>query len=135
MGHTELVRQVAEQLGEPGWDAQAVATSFERARGKRAVGERIGGDGFVATASKTMAASAERSASHGARSGRPGPAGSRPQRELPQRVLPPTRRHAVGAHLAGCPPRRVPRVGASSVKPPRGPAPVETEEVEVRAVG
>jgi hypothetical protein len=59
MGHAELVRRVAELLGVPGWDAQAVATSFERARGKRAVGERIGGDGFVATASKTMAASAE----------------------------------------------------------------------------
>ncbi|MGH9231308.1 MAG: hypothetical protein ACRD07_21705 [Acidimicrobiales bacterium] len=59
-GHTELVGQVAELLGELGWDAQAVATSFERARGKRAVGERIGGDGFVATASKTIAASAER---------------------------------------------------------------------------
>jgi hypothetical protein len=59
MGHTELVGRVAELLGVLGWDAQAVATSFERARGKRAVGERIGGDGFVATASKTMAASAE----------------------------------------------------------------------------
>jgi uncharacterized protein YndB with AHSA1/START domain len=33
--------------------------SFERARGKRAVGERIGGNGFVATASKTVAAGAE----------------------------------------------------------------------------
>ena len=59
MGHTEIVRRVAGLLGEPGWDAQAVAMSFERARGKRAVGERIGGDGFVATASKTVAASAE----------------------------------------------------------------------------
>lgn len=47
-------------LGGPGWDAQAVAGSFERARGKRAVGQRIGGDGFVAGASKTVAASAER---------------------------------------------------------------------------
>jgi hypothetical protein len=59
IGHTELVRRVADVLGGPAWDAQAVAMSFERARGKRAVGERIGGDGFVATASKTMAASAE----------------------------------------------------------------------------
>jgi uncharacterized protein YndB with AHSA1/START domain len=59
MGHTELVQRVGELLGVLGWDAQAVATSFERACGKRAVGERIGGDGFVATASKIMAASAE----------------------------------------------------------------------------
>jgi hypothetical protein len=42
-----------------GWDTQAIAMSVERARGKRAVGERIGGDGFVATASKTVAAGAE----------------------------------------------------------------------------
>jgi hypothetical protein len=61
MGHTELVQRVAEVVGTHGlgWDAQAVTTSFERARGKRAVGERIGGDGFVATASKTIAVSAE----------------------------------------------------------------------------
>ena len=61
MGHTELVRRVAAQLRAHalGWDAQAVTTSFERLRGKRAVGERIGGDGFVATASKTIAAGAE----------------------------------------------------------------------------
>lgn len=59
MGHTELVGRVGELVGVVGWDAEAVAMSFERARGKRAVGERIGGDRFVATASKTMAASAE----------------------------------------------------------------------------
>ena len=61
MGHTELVGRVAAQLRVHalGWDAQAVTTSFERARGKRAVGERIGGDGFVATASKTIGAGAE----------------------------------------------------------------------------
>ena len=60
MGHTELARRVAELLGiHPlGWDAQAVTTSFERARGKRAVGERVGG-GFVAGASRTIAAPAE----------------------------------------------------------------------------
>jgi hypothetical protein len=59
MGHNEIVQRVGELPGVVGWDAQAVATSFERARGKRAVGERIGGDGFVATASKTIAAGAE----------------------------------------------------------------------------
>jgi len=59
IGHSELVGRVIELPGVAGWDAQAVATSFERARGKRAVGQRIGGDGFVATVSKTIAASAE----------------------------------------------------------------------------
>lgn len=59
IGHTEIVRRVGELPGVAGWDAQAVAMSFERARGKRTVGQRIGGDGFVATSSKTIAASAE----------------------------------------------------------------------------
>lgn len=61
MGHTEIARRVAELRGIHvlGWDAQAVATSFERSRGMRAVGQRIGRDGFVASASKTMAAGAE----------------------------------------------------------------------------
>ena len=59
MGHTEIVTRVAEVPGVLAWDAQAVAMSFERARGKRGVGERIGGDGFVATASRTIAASTE----------------------------------------------------------------------------
>lgn len=59
MGHTELVQRVGELPGVLGWDAEAVTMSFERARGKRAVGQRIGGDGFVATASKTIAAGAE----------------------------------------------------------------------------
>jgi len=62
MGHTQIATRVAELRGIHvlGWDAQAVTTSFERARGKRAVGERIGGDGLVASASKTIAATAER---------------------------------------------------------------------------
>jgi len=62
MRHTEIATRVAELRGIHvlGWDAQAVTTSFERARGKRAVGERIGSDGLVASASKTIAADAER---------------------------------------------------------------------------
>ena len=60
LAHTEIARRVAELRGTPilGWDAQAVATSFERSRGMRAVGERCGPDGFVASASKTIAAPA-----------------------------------------------------------------------------
>jgi hypothetical protein len=60
LGHTELARQLADVIGCDilGWDAQAVATSFERSRGMRAVGERCGPDGFVASASKTIAAPA-----------------------------------------------------------------------------
>ncbi|HEY5873917.1 MAG TPA: hypothetical protein VIT64_01395 [Ilumatobacteraceae bacterium] len=59
--HTEIARRVAELRGTAilGWDAQAVTTSFERSRGMRAVGERCGPDGFVASASKTIAAPAD----------------------------------------------------------------------------
>jgi uncharacterized protein YndB with AHSA1/START domain len=52
--HREVARWVAEQLGiEPlVWEAQAVTLSYERARGRRAVGERP--DGFAITASRTV---------------------------------------------------------------------------------
>jgi hypothetical protein len=59
MGHTEIARRVGEVPGVPGWYAQAVTMSFERARGMRAVGQRTGREGFVAGASKTIAASAQ----------------------------------------------------------------------------
>jgi hypothetical protein len=59
LGHLEVVRRVAAIPDVSAWEAQAVATSFERASGMRAVGQRIGPDGYVATASKTMAAPAE----------------------------------------------------------------------------
>jgi len=41
-----------------GWDAQAITVSYERARGLRAVGERV--DGFGITASKRIEAPVER---------------------------------------------------------------------------
>ena len=52
--HREIARWVAEQQGvEPlAWNAQAVAGSYERARGLRAVGEPP--DGFTITATKTV---------------------------------------------------------------------------------
>lgn len=52
--HREIARWVADELGiEPlAWNAQAITTSYERARGGRAVGEHE--DGFVITASKTV---------------------------------------------------------------------------------
>jgi hypothetical protein len=61
MDHTALARRVSQELEIHilAWDAQAITTSFERSRGKRAVGERVGGDGFVASVSKTMKAGAE----------------------------------------------------------------------------
>jgi uncharacterized protein YndB with AHSA1/START domain len=53
--HREIARWVAEQQGIAplAWNAQAVAGSYERARGLRAVGEHP--DGFTITASKTVA--------------------------------------------------------------------------------
>jgi uncharacterized protein YndB with AHSA1/START domain len=53
--HREIARWVAEQQGvDPlAWNAQAVAHSYERARGLRALGEHP--DGFRITAQKTVA--------------------------------------------------------------------------------
>ena len=58
--HREIARWVAEQQGiHPlAWNAQAVAGSYERARGLRAVGEHA--DGFTITASKTVAVPVDR---------------------------------------------------------------------------
>lgn len=56
--HTEIARWVAEQHSIDGWHSQAVAVSFERASGRRAVGEYP--DGFRISASKTVAVSIDR---------------------------------------------------------------------------
>jgi hypothetical protein len=59
--HRDIARWVAEQQGgiHPlAWNAQAVAYSYERARGGREIGQRA--DGFAATASKTVAVPVER---------------------------------------------------------------------------
>ena len=58
--HREIARWVAEQQGivPLAWNAQAVAGSYERARGLRAIGEHP--DGFRAGATKTVAVPAER---------------------------------------------------------------------------
>ena len=53
--HREVARWIAEQQGiEPlAWNAQAVANSYERARGLRAVGEHA--DGFRISVTRTVA--------------------------------------------------------------------------------
>jgi uncharacterized protein YndB with AHSA1/START domain len=58
--HREIARWVAEQQGVVplAWNAQAVAGSYELARGLRVVGEKP--DGFAVTTSKTVAVSVER---------------------------------------------------------------------------
>jgi hypothetical protein len=58
--HREIARWVADQQGivPLAWNAQAVVSSYERARGLRAVGEHP--DGFRITASKTVAAPVDR---------------------------------------------------------------------------
>jgi hypothetical protein len=58
--HREIARWVAAQQGtDPlAWNAQAVVSSYERARGLRAVGEHE--DGFAITASKTVAVPVQR---------------------------------------------------------------------------
>lgn len=54
MDHREIARKVAAELGiDPlVWNAQAVTTSYERAKGRRAVRS----DGFAAPVSRTIAA-------------------------------------------------------------------------------
>jgi uncharacterized protein YndB with AHSA1/START domain len=58
--HREIARWVAGRLGiDPlAWNAQAIALSYERARGLRAVGQRS--DGFAVTVSRTVAVPVER---------------------------------------------------------------------------
>lgn len=58
--HREIARWVADELRiEPlAWNAQAITTSYERARGGRAVGEHP--NGFAVSASKTVAVPVER---------------------------------------------------------------------------
>lgn len=58
--HREIARWVATQLAiEPlAWNAQAIAVSYERARGLRAVGQRA--EGFAVTAQKTVAVPVDR---------------------------------------------------------------------------
>ena len=60
LGHREIARRVAEEQEiEPlAWDAQAVTTSYQRARGGRAVGQHPGG--FEITASKTVGVPVDR---------------------------------------------------------------------------
>lgn len=56
--HTEIARWVAHEHATDGWDAQAVTVSYERASGRRAVGEHA--DGFSITVSKTVAVPVDR---------------------------------------------------------------------------
>jgi uncharacterized protein YndB with AHSA1/START domain len=56
--HGEIARWLASEHGIDGWSSQSVTVSYERARGRRAVGERA--DGFVVGASKTVAVPVER---------------------------------------------------------------------------
>ena len=56
--HREIARWLQSEQGIDGWSAQSVTVSYERARGRRAVGEHA--DGFAITASKTVAVPVER---------------------------------------------------------------------------
>ena len=56
--HPEIASYVRDELGIDGWWAQNITVGYERARGKRAVGQLV--DGFSATASKTVNVPVER---------------------------------------------------------------------------
>ncbi len=56
--HPEIARWLSEERGVDGWDAQSVTVGYERASGRRAVGEHA--EGFAITASKTVAVPVDR---------------------------------------------------------------------------
>jgi Domain of unknown function (DUF4287) len=56
--HPEIARWLQAEHGIDGWSAQSVTVSYERARGRRAVGEHA--DGFAITAQKTVAVPVDR---------------------------------------------------------------------------
>ena len=58
MPHREIARWLEAEHGIDGWTAQSVTVSYERARGRRAVGEHA--DGFAITAQKTVAVPVDR---------------------------------------------------------------------------
>jgi len=56
--HGEIARWLASEHGIDGWSSQSVTVSYERARGRRAVGEHA--NGFTISAQKTVAVPVER---------------------------------------------------------------------------
>jgi hypothetical protein len=56
--HREIARWLQSEHGIDGWSAQSVTVSYERARGRRAVGEQA--DGFAITAQKTVGVPVDR---------------------------------------------------------------------------
>ncbi len=56
--HPEIAAWLIAERGVPGWDAQSVTVSYERARRGRAIGQRA--DGFEISATKTIAVPVER---------------------------------------------------------------------------
>lgn len=50
--HAEIARWLKQEAGISGWDAQGITVSYERARGRRKVGE--GPSGFSASVSRTV---------------------------------------------------------------------------------
>lgn len=56
--HAEIARRVVDAHGVGNWWAQTIAVAYERARGLRVPGQRA--DGFLVTATRTVAAPVER---------------------------------------------------------------------------
>src|ERR671918_172387 len=56
--HREIARWLQSEQRIDGWSSQSVTVSYERARGRRGVGEHA--DGFAITASKTVAVPVDR---------------------------------------------------------------------------
>jgi hypothetical protein len=56
--HAEIAQRLVREHGVPGWWAQSITVAFERAIGRRQIGEVAGG--FAASASRTLAGSKDK---------------------------------------------------------------------------
>jgi hypothetical protein len=55
MPHGEIARRVRQDYGVSGWWSQSVTVAYERIRGRREIGQRLGSGTFDANKSKTFA--------------------------------------------------------------------------------
>ena len=60
MPHGEIARRVHQDYGVSGWWSQSVTVAYERIRGLREIGQRLGSGTFDANKSKTFAAPVSR---------------------------------------------------------------------------
>jgi hypothetical protein len=60
MAHRDIARRVHDDYGVSGWWSQSVTVAYERIRGRREIGQRLGSGTFEASKSRTFAAPVSR---------------------------------------------------------------------------